>query len=202
MLLISPSSLCYPDFPSHPFGDVVFLSSIDSPASLAFRLSATSQLYTRAKATSNVCKQVSYEQHNISSPSTYRDLLSQKFQVLFAVRQARFRRGKLRLQKVLCLWYGVCQHDVCLTLRQCNVLQMWVYQARTPSHRNTSSVGGISAFAYSVSLSSNVVSMGSASGCLCFSKHSQPKSEGHILPSSSLRIAPCPASSVYQESCL
>lgn len=36
---------------------------------------------------------------------------------------------------------------------------------RTPSHRYTSSVGGISAFANSVSLSSNVVSIGSDSSC-------------------------------------
>ena len=44
----------------YPLGDPPFLSSIESPPSLSFLRCATSQLYTRAKATSSVCNVLVY----------------------------------------------------------------------------------------------------------------------------------------------
>lgn len=114
----------------HPFGEVPFLPSIDSPPSRSFLLCATSQLYTRAKATSSVV---------ICS-----------------------RRNSMSSSHVSRLFLAVSSLD----LRSCSASGIgYASMTFAPSHRYTSSVGGISAFAYNVSLSSNVVSMASASAC-------------------------------------
>jgi hypothetical protein len=141
-----------PDITYYPFGDPFFLSSIDSPCSLSFRLSATSQLYTRAKATSKVYKSVS---HNVQLCTSF-----------FSHTVICSLKKSISSSQLLKLVFAVESFVV-----NSSSASGIGYASMTfaPSHRNTSSVGGISAFAYRVSLSSKVVSMGSASGYPCIS---------------------------------
>lgn len=76
-----------------------------------------------------------------------------------------------------------------------------------PSQMYTSSVAGTSALAYNVSFSSKVVSIGSDSSW-CAVSHlvlfllPPILTAGQLVPSSSSRTGPCPASSEYRVSCL
>lgn len=127
MVLVNAIQLHWFPLPQ-PLDDGPFLSSIDSPASRSFLLCATSQLYTRANATSSVV--ICSRRNSISS--------SQVSRLLFAVSSLVFSS---------CSASGIGYDSMTFA----------------PNHKYTSSVGGTSAFAYSVSLSSKVVSMGSAS---------------------------------------
>jgi len=98
--------------------------------------------------------------------STNGNLLPEEFQVFFAVIMTFLRRGQFRGQKFLGLVDRIREHDVGLRVRWLVAAHCILHRGRTPSHRYTSSVAGIEAFAYNVSLSSNVVSIGSDSSCV------------------------------------
>lgn len=114
---------------SQPFDPAAFFPSIDSASALSLRLCATSQLYTRAKATSKVwqlhksaCVSLSVERFrhvSTSAGSAYRNLLSQELHVLLAICQALFRGAELRFEQGFGFGDGICEHDV--GLKWCDV---------------------------------------------------------------------------------
>lgn len=74
----------------------------------------TSQLYTRAVATSIVYhnRMLVIDISSLKLAETYRYLLSDKVEVVLAVGHARLGCAQLRLKKLLSLFDGIRQHDI------------------------------------------------------------------------------------------
>lgn len=93
----------------HPFGGALLSSSSAPPVPLPFSFlrSWTSQLYTRAVATSIVCALVSriHLRDNDERRLAYRDLLPQEIEILLTIQPTLLRRAQFLLEEI----FGFCE---------------------------------------------------------------------------------------------